>query len=53
MEQMKHDSSTIAWNNLGEEWFELINSCADYGQELNLDMFLLSAEEWDDEAEDL
>lgn len=23
MEQMKHDRSTIAWNNLGEEWFEL------------------------------
>lgn len=23
MGQMKHDRSTIAWNNLGEEWFEL------------------------------
>ena len=23
MKQMKHDSSTIAWNNLGDEWFEL------------------------------
>lgn len=23
MGEMKHDSSTIAWNNLGEEWFEL------------------------------
>lgn len=23
MGKMKHDNSTIAWNNLGEEWFEL------------------------------
>lgn len=23
MEKMQHDSSTIAWNNLGEEWIEL------------------------------
>lgn len=23
MGQMKHDRSTISWNNLGEEWFEL------------------------------
>lgn len=23
MERMKHDNSTIAWNELGEEWFEL------------------------------
>ena len=23
MKKMKHDSSTIAWNELGEEWFEL------------------------------
>ena len=23
MEKMKHDSSTISWNTLGEEWFEL------------------------------
>ena len=22
MKTMKHDNSTIAWNNLGEEWFE-------------------------------
>lgn len=23
MRGMKHDSSTVVWNNLGEEWFEL------------------------------
>lgn len=23
MKEMKHDSSTIAWNAMGDEWFEL------------------------------
>ena len=23
MKEMKHDSSTIAWNQMGDEWFEL------------------------------
>lgn len=23
MSEMKYDSSTIAWNKLGDEWFEL------------------------------
>ncbi|WMJ87545.1 hypothetical protein [Anaerocolumna sp. MB42-C2] len=23
---MKHDSSTISWNQLGQEWFELAQS---------------------------
>ena len=23
MKQMKHDSSTIAWNAMGDEWFRL------------------------------
>lgn len=23
MKKMQHDSSTIAWNALGDEWFEL------------------------------
>lgn len=27
LKEMKQDSSTIAWNAMGDEWFELAQTC--------------------------
>ena len=41
-----HSRTGLETEYLGEEWFELINSCADYGQELNLESWLYDEDRW-------
>lgn len=41
-----HSRTGLETEYLGEEWFRLINSCADYGEEKNLESWLYDEDRW-------
>lgn len=41
-----HSRTGLETEYLGEEWFELINECADYGQKLGLESWLYDEDRW-------
>lgn len=41
-----HSRTGLETEYLGEEWFELINSCADYGKKENLEAWLYDEDRW-------
>ena len=41
-----HSRTGLETEYLGEEWFELINSCADYGQSHDMESWLYDEDRW-------
>lgn len=41
-----HSRTGLATEYLGEEWFELINKCADYGQKAGMESWLYDEDRW-------
>lgn len=41
-----HSRTGLETEYLGEEWFDLINSCADYGKEKDMESWLYDEDRW-------